>query len=407
MTSMDLKSLSVLVVDDDKFMREMIDMALRGLEVEKVETAADGREALEILDRLAGNVDVLLCDLNMPGMDGIEFLRHLAERRYAGGIVVASGETKRILAAASDLAQARNLRILGSLEKPISQVELGEMLSRAGTVSPRETHKLVEAIGEEELRRGLDGNELAVFFQPKVEVATRKIRGVEALVRWNHPRCGIVGPEAFVPAAEKCGLILPLTHAVFVKAMKQGGAWCNEGLDLKVAVNISMECLDRYDLPELLVSLAIEHGMDPTHVILEVTESRLMQDIPKSLEILSRLRLKGIGLSIDDFGTGYSSLEQLQRIPFGELKIDRLFVSGARRDPAASAILESSIRLARQLGMETVAEGVETEEDWSLVEQLGCDHVQGYFVAKPMPAHEVRRWMSDWYLGGRTKRIPV
>lgn len=399
MAHIDLKSLSVLAVDDDTFMLDVILLALGGLGITNVTTASNGEEALKFFDGLLGKVDVLLCDLNMPGMDGVELLRHIAERGYSGGVVVVSGEDKRVLGAVESLAQANHLRILGTLEKPVSRQAMEEVLRKL-EIPIRSTPRVqLDPIGEEDIGRGIDGDELVVFFQPKLHLATRRIAGVEALVRWNHPTRGLLGPNTFIPIAEKCGLIDALTNVVFDKALRQESAWRAQGLELSIAVNMSLDSLNRYDLPDLIVSGITIHGMNPSHLILELTESRLMQDITRSLDILTRLRLKRIRLSIDDFGTGYSSLEQLRRVPFEELKIDRTFVTGASRDSAARAILESSIKLARQLNMVTVAEGVETQEDWDTVSSLGCDFVQGYFVAKPMPAENLKGWILEWYSG--------
>lgn len=400
MTSADFKSLRVLVVDDDQFMLELISRALEGLGIEHVGIATDGQSALDVLARADGKVDVLLCDLQMPGMDGIEFFRYLAEREYAGGIVIISGEDKRMRKAAGNLAQAHGLQLLGVLGKPVTRQALAKVLGRVGTTTPKRPHKSAEQISEEDLQRGLVGDELTLFFQPKVEVATRKVVGVEALARWNHPDHGILGPDSFVPLAEKCGLIDRLTDATFVKAMQQGGNWRSRGLELQVAVNISVDGLRNLALPDQFVSHAAKHGMEASQVILEVTESRLMQNVTAALEVLTRFRLKGISLSIDDFGTGYSTMEQLKRIPFDELKLDRAFVSGALQDSTARAILDSSIGLAQELGLRVVAEGVETQEDWNLVKELGCHQVQGYFVAKPMPGEQLAEWVSEWYLDG-------
>ncbi len=399
MTNIDFKSLSVLVVDDNSTILDLLTIALHGLGIQRLTTATNGEDALAVYDGRAGDIDVLLCDLNMPGMDGVEFIRHLAKRQYAGGIVVISSEDLRILRTTERLARAHSLNILGFLEKPITRSALTEILGRLGADHAKGHRKPTAPITAEEVRHGIEGDELATWFQPKVEIATRKVVGVETLVRWKHPKRGMLGPNAFIPIAEEHGLINDLTDAVLAKSMKQGGAWRSEGLDLKVAVNISTDSLDRLDLPEFVLACASEGGMDASNVMLEVTESRLMQNITAALDILTRLSLKRIGLSIDDFGTGYSSMEQLQRIPFQEMKIDRAFVNGAGRDPGARAILESSIKLGRELDMSVVAEGVETQEDWDLVAELGCQIVQGYFVAKPMPGENLREWIAEWYLG--------
>lgn len=392
----DLANLSVLVIDDETFMLNLIGRILDKLDIHDPKMATNGTEALEVLDAADTQPDVILLDLSMPGMDGIEFLRHAAERGFSGGIGLISGQDERVLKTVEALARAHDLNILGSLSKPVTLEGLSSLLANHGQMSERRGYRPSERITEAELRAGLEGDQLTCFFQPKVSVATKELVGVETLVRWIHPERGIVPPDAFISLAEEHNLIDALTEIVFVKAMRQGGAWRADGWELKVAVNISMDNLNRLDFPEFIVDSAASEGMDPGLVILEVTESRLLADIIGPLEILTRLRLKNIGLSIDDFGTGYSSMEQLKRIPFNELKIDRAFVNGAARDQAARAILESSVDLAKKLGMMIVAEGVEDQDDWDLVESLGVDLVQGWFVGKAMPGDEIPAWNEQW-----------
>jgi len=199
-----------------------------------------------------------------------------------------------------------------------------------------------------------------------------------------------------VPVAEECGLINEITEAVIHKALAQCGIWRAEGYDFKVAINVSMQDLNRYEFPEFVIGTAEAEGVDPSSIMLEVTESRLMEDIVKPLEILTRLRMKGVGLSIDDYGTGASSMQQLRRIPFTELKIDREFVAGAPQDAAARAMLVSSVSLGKDLQLPVVAEGVEDEDEWALVASLGVDIVQGYYIAKPMDAQGIENWVANW-----------
>lgn len=386
---------SVLVVDDDKFMLRLIARALQALGHNQVLTCDSAAEALAQLNSKA-LPEVILCDLNMPHMDGVEFLRKLAGIGYRGAVVVISGENGRILRTVENLARAHGLAILGYLQKPVKPEQLGKILadwqSRPRSVaSPR-----MDLCTSEEIKRGLSDREFVPFFQPKVDIATGRMVGVEALARWRHPVRGTLGPDCFIGVAEQQGIIGTLTELMLSETLLQAQVWRGQGLNLKVAVNVSMSDLVRLDFPELVLGQAKAVGILPIDITLEVTESRLMNNPVVPLDILTRLRLKRVGLSIDDFGTGYSTLAQLKNIPFDELKLDRSFVQGAGRDPAARAILESSVDLAKKLDMRVVAEGVETREDWDLVAALGCDAAQGYFIAKPMSGPDVPAWIETW-----------
>ncbi len=393
-----LSDLKVLIVDDNKFMINLVKRILDKLEIAAPLEANDGASALERLDEAA--VDVIVCDLNMPGMDGIEFLRHLAGREAYPAVILLSGEDKSVLNTAAQLGQAHGLRVLGAVPKPVTREPLEALLEKVGAGSQERLRSEIESLTPEEIYKGLERDSVELVFQPKVSVATREMVGVEALLRWRDAERGLMSPEAVIPVAEESGLINALTETIIRKAMAQCGAWRADGLDFKVAVNVSMHDLDRYDFPDFVVDTAEAEGVDPSSVVLEVTESRLMADIAKPLEILTRLRMKGVGLSIDDYGTGASSMQQLRRIPFTELKIDREFVAGAPDDNEARAMLVSSVSLGKDLELPIVAEGVETQIEWDLVASLGVDIVQGYFVAKPMPGEAIEDWIGSWHDDG-------
>ena len=219
---------------------------------------------------------------------------------------------------------------------------------------------------------------------------------MEALVRWQHPDKGLIRLDSFILVAEKHGLIDKLTKKVFKQAMEHTAHMKSEGYDLGISVNMSVDSLHDLQWPEFFIHHAKNVGIDPSKITLEVTESRLMENITSALEILTRLSINKVKLSIDDFGTGYSSFEQLQRIPFSELKIDRSFVCRAPYEPSARAILETSVDLAKKLGLVIVAEGVETQEEWDTLMHLECDQVQGYIVAKPMLLDKFLLWIRQW-----------
>jgi len=391
-----LKLNDVLVVDDDLFVLDLLTLQLNSIGINKIETASSGEAALTFINAAKRPPSVLLLDLNMPAMDGVEFLRHLSKQSYTGSIILISAEDSRLLCSAENIARDRNLNILGSLEKPLTIEPLSKLLQQVGEEPSKNTGHNKVSCTEKELRNAISNNEFTVYFQPQVDVISQQLSGVEALVRWRHPKRGMIPPDAFVPVAEELGLINDMTDIIMNEAMQQCASWRDQGLETRISINISVDSLDRLDLPEHIVGCAQKHQLDVANIILEITESRLMQDITSALDILTRLSLKGLGLSIDDFGTGYSSMEQLQRIPFEELKIDRSFVNGAAHNKPARAILQSSVDLAQKLNMTIVAEGVEDEEELALVAKLGCTTAQGFYIGRPMPGEEFVQWHKDW-----------
>ena len=390
--------MNTLLIDDDPFALKLLARQLEQLGCVAVTLCERAHDALALLEAQSETIGLVFCDLQMPGMDGVEFVRHLARIGYRGGLVLVSGEDARILQTVQKLAQAHHIHMLGALAKPVSFEQLRQVLasnaSRSATAPPAD--RLPYA--PDDLKRAIAGGELVNHYQPKVELVNGELIGVEALVRWQHPRGGLVFPDQFIATAEEHGLIDELTRAVLTSALHQVRLWREQGLDLQMAVNVSMDNLAALDFPDVVAQLANEAGVALSSLVLEVTESRLMRDVRVPLDILTRLRLKRVGLSIDDFGTGHSSLAQLRDIPFDELKLDGSFVNGAAKDPALKAIVEATLTMARQLGMKSVAEGVEHRDDWDFLRALGCDVAQGYFIARPMPAIDLPGWRNDWEL---------
>ncbi len=393
----------IMLLDDEPFMLKLIGRLLENLGHAAPSTFTDGHTALAALTALSrqpgapGPPELILLDLNMPEMDGIEFVRYLVEQRYEGSLVLVSGEDERMLQAASKLVQAHRIHVLGHLHKPVSPQALSALLAKwTPTSAPGRPHSAQAAYGVDAVRDAIAGGELVNYYQPKVAVADGRVIGVETLVRWQHPVDGLVFPDRFVGVAEANGLIDALTQAVLRAALSQTRAWHDAGRALHVAINVSMESLAAPGFVDLVTEETARAAMAPTKIVLEVTESRLMADLRVPLEILTRLRLKRFRLSIDDFGTGHSSLAQLRDLPFNELKIDRGFVHRAHADETLRAIYEANLNLARQLGMEVVAEGVEDREDWDFVRRSRCPLAQGYFIGRPMPAADLPGWCASW-----------
>ena len=247
-----------------------------------------------------------------------------------------------------------------------------------------------------ELRQAVDTHQLRVFLQPKIDLRTGQAIGAEALVRWAHPTRGMVPPMRFIPFAEQSGFIRVITLWVIEQVVQLGAQLQAQGLDLKLAVNLSTRDLMDPELSHKIAHLLERHRLTPARLVLEITESAIMDDPQRALQTLERLHALGVKLSIDDFGTGYSSLAYLKRLPVDELKIDQSFVKHMESDLDDAKIVRSTIDLAHNLGLSVVAEGVETAKAWKLLAGLNCDEIQGYFVAKPMPADTLADWLTHW-----------
>lgn len=246
-----------------------------------------------------------------------------------------------------------------------------------------------------QLRRAIERDELVLHYQPIVDMPSRRIRGFEALVRWQHPERGLLPPSDVIPLAERAGLMKRLTTWVIAEALRQARRWHDDGLELSVAVNLAMRTLHDVELPDLVRDLLERTGASSEWLVFEITENDVMADAAGATRILRRLREMGVRVSIDDFGTGYSSLAYLQQLEVNTVKIDRSFVMNMAAESSLT-IVRATVDLAHALGLEVVAEGVEDQEAWRTLEGLGCDFAQGYHIARPLRAADVTRWSDDW-----------
>lgn len=388
--------LVVLVVEDHEFQRRIAVRLLRACGAASVLEAADGAAALAAIEASPARIDLIVSDLQMPGMDGVEFLRNIAERKLVSSVIVASSLELSVIRAVEAMARGYGVTVIGAVEKPLTQDKLQPLIlrhlgRRAAPSRPPLAQEPADAIAA-----GLAAGEFVPFFQPKVDMRTRTLVGAEALIRWQHPGRGLIPPGAFIGVMETEGLIDAATEAVLAGAIRQCRVWRDAGLEVPIAINLSAASLADTGLADRIARLAADHGVDPKLVMLEVTESAAMTDVTRSLDTLARLRIKGFGLAIDDYGTGFSSMQQLGRIPFTEMKIDQAFVMNAADHPNLEAMLDTSLALARRLNLKSVAEGVENARDWALLERLGCDVAQGYLIAKPMPGAALPAWYTAW-----------
>lgn len=386
----------VLLVDDEPFIRSMTARLLADLGCKSFIEAGNGREALAKLDENAAHIDFILCDIAMPDMDGVEIVRHLAGRRGCPPVAFLSGADSGALRAVEALARAYRLEVLGCVAKPATKPALQAVLDQMPADEPPKAQAASINIAPDDLQRGIEADELCLHYQPKVRVDGSKLDSVEALVRWNHPTHGLVGPHAFVQLAEDTALIGPMTEKLVDLAFRQLATWKKQDFTTHMGVNLSPSMLSDVTMPDRFAKMAADLRLDPESIVFEITETGVAKEETIYLEIVTRLHLKGFALSIDDFGTGSSSLQKLEALPFSELKVDRQFVHRASQSPAKRAILEASLGLAKSLGMKTVAEGAEHKADWDLLKELNCDVIQGFIVSKPMAHAGVPQWAKTW-----------
>ncbi len=385
----------LLIVDDEPAIGQFIEEIAEevGFNAQAIENAADFEHYF------SEETNVVVLDLFMPERDGIELLRVMAELKAVAAIILISGYDKSVLSSAKKLAAEQGLFVAGTLTKPFRYDEIALLLNNL-VLLPQDNkaspgRRKVDMVTEASLKYAIENHQLVLHYQPQVDLNNGRLTGVEALVRWQHPEHGLILPSHFIPLAEQRGLIDILTEVVLEKALKQTSDWLRQGLYLNVSINIPPVSFKNLDFPECLSKRIYAYGLQTEQVTLEVTETTLMQGLAKSLDILTRIRMKGLSLSIDDFGTGYSSMVQLYRIPFTELKIDLSFVKKATTEPEAKAIVKMIIMLGHELGMTLVAEGIEDKETYDMLLGMGCDRGQGYYMARPMPAENILPWSKQ------------
>lgn len=379
--------LSVLIVDDDEFQRHFLMRVVKKHADAEVVHASDGKEALSIIDEAETDFNIIFSDLEMPNMDGMEFIRLLKEKGTASSLVITSAWDDSFLNSVHTMCNAYGLEPLAVLSKPLTSAAVGNVFDKVyekiSSPIPKSSISSRKFTLEEVLTAVAE-NQIEPHFQAKYDFTQKKIVGAEALARWHHPDLGIIGPSAFIDLLEKAGKIDELTFIMIEKSARYFKSLAQEGIDLELSVNLSLTSLADPKLTDRICKIVENTGFRPDRMVLEVTESSAMTELAFALENLVRLRMKGFGLSIDDFGTGFASMQQLSRIPFTELKIDRSFVSTMHNKLQSRAIVESSIDIANRLGIKSVAEGVETDDELAALKLAGCNVAQGFLISVPL-----------------------
>lgn len=386
-----LHDIDVMVVDDCEDILAFTGEQLKAMGIEAVRITTSGQAA--IVSAGKRRPDLVLLDLHMPEMDGVEVIAQLADAAPGCTICLMTGADEAIAQTTGRIIESYGLRFGGMLRKPFRMAALRAILQAWERMSRPSSFQSIAPLSCDEAWHLLRRHALRLCYQPKLMLKDGTVAGVECLARLHHEERGLLPPAAFLPAIEASATAADFTALVMESSIRQLAEFQKQGHRLRLSINVAPDMLQQLDLILLLQELTSRNGIEPAAIMLEITETSIMCDVRSSLETLARLRLKGFGLSIDDFGVGSATLQQLQRIPCTEIKIDRMFVTNICEDRQAQAIMRSSIALGRELGLQVVAEGVETQLEFDAVAEMGCDMVQGYHYARPMQAAGLLEWL--------------
>lgn len=387
-----MTQLNLLVVDDSDTQREFALGLCRDIGVQQLRDASNGALALDQLRHQ--RADVVMVDLEMPVMDGVELIRYIAQESLARAVIILSAKDPVLVASVGTMAEADGLTVLGTFNKPLNQDLLRCGLKQLSTITAPKAVVTQTEVTPAQLSTALQAGHLTLHYQPKVTSKGLLLKGVEALARWHDPQLGMISPAQFIPVAERHGLIGPLTRYLLEVMLTRKQEWQKRGIGFNVAFNLSPLSLAEPGLVEWISGITARHGIPPQELTLEVTENAVLGELASSIQTLARLRLKGFNIAIDDYGSGFANAQQLSRVPATELKIDRTLVNQAATRPQQKTILQNIVSMAHALQLVTVAEGVESHEDFDLLRSLNVELIQGYFLAKPMPGDQLISWMQ-------------
>ncbi|SHG70262.1 EAL domain-containing protein [Massilia sp. CF038] len=394
---MDISHLHFLVAEGDNGQRKHLCDMLATLGAIQMTQVSDGAAALHCFhDAFTPAVHIAIIDIGLAHPDGLELIRELAARNCRARVIIIGTLDTTLLFSVETMAQAYGLELLGTLAQPVNAEPLQEMIGHYQPGGPDTTPPLPPQMDFEQVAAGLQAREFEPYFQPKIVLETGHIKGLEVFARWLHPEHGVLGPASFMGALQKNSRIDFLDWSMIEKSVAHCRRFHEQGLPVEISINVAPETLAHPAFIQQISACVERHQIMPQYLTFETPESSVLTNDPSFLERLVRLRMLGYGLAIDDYGTGRSNLQLLARVPFTELKIDRSFVDGAARRRALGTVLSSCLTLARSLGRESCAVGVETRQDWDFLQGLGCTYAQGHHIARPMAAEAFPGWLKDW-----------
>lgn len=373
---------SVLIVEDHPFQHEYLLNLFRDLGTVRVEGARNGNEAFELLKK--NHYDLVLTDLLMPGMDGVQLIQRLSGMTPKPALAIMSSASRRMIVSASLVAQSMGLKVVGKISKPVMPVALRTVFSKLNALRYKDkaVTRNIPSLELEDFQQAMRSGDLQAWFQPKKSLEDGRIVAAEALARWAHPQLGLLMPADFLPKLVALQLEKELLMLCLQQTIIAQDNWARQGYDIPVSINLPTNLLDDDDLADTLYDFVLARGGTPCKLCFELMECSTTQEISKYYAGACRLRMKGFGLAQDDFGQGFSSYFNLVSTPFTELKIDRALVHGCVENESLAYALGSIVALGQQLGLEVVAEGVESQEELMLLRKLKCDRVQGFLISR-------------------------
>ena len=392
-----MQHLHFLVAEADPAQRRALAGALAQLGASRVTEVPDAPMALRTLQAgFSPPVDVAVIDLALRGMDGMELAGAIAGLNPSVRLIVTGDQPPGVLFSVETLVQARGVELLGTIAKPVDAGKLKALLDNYQPPAAPSALPPSPRFSFAEVGVGLQQRQFEPFFQPKIELATGQVKGLETFARWRHPEHGVLGPGAFIEALQQNGRVDFLDWTMIELSVEHCRRYHDAGIPISISLNLAPATLAQPDFVRQVASCMKRHGVQPDYLTFEMTETAILDFDVDFIERLVRLRMMGFGLAIDDYGTGRSNLQLLARIPFSELKIDRSFVDGASKKRPLGTVLKSCLGLAHSLDRMSCAVGVETRQDWDFLQGLGCTYAQGYHIANPMEAGAFPGWLEDW-----------